>query len=130
MKAKKESAPSIQIKLDRKYKDRGIFQKEGVLNLVRFVHESNYMDFQEAMSDCDVLTPLIDPEHNPEYFPKAPNTLKRLSGSLPQAIAYKIPLLMHIDLYPVYKDYLTAPCLTYADSPSFGLALQEMIATL
>jgi len=134
---KKDSAPSIRIKIFQR-PQRPIqqtatirtFENEGVLDLVQFVHEPRYLDFQKAMSECDILTPLIDPERNFGYFPNATKTLKKLTGSLPQAIGYKIPLLVHADLYPVYKDHLTAPCLTYNDTESFTSAMSEMIAAL
>ena len=56
--------------------------------------------------------------------------LKKLTGSIPQTIAYRIPTVMHHELYAVYRDELTAPSMTYKNTESFTNALGEIIHRL
>ena len=100
------------------------YLQRNVSGMVQMVRETAFLDFQRAISRCDLLLPLIDPEHNPGYFPSG---LKKLSGSLPQAIAYRLPTVMHSELHAVYRDELTAMSLTYNDTETFTNALAEML---
>ena len=106
-----------------------VFVKYNLTSLVDIIRTNKFLEFQKVISEqCDLLLPLLDPEHNPNYFfGDGDSSLKTLSGSLPQAIAYQLPTVMHTGLYDIYKDHLSAPSNTYNDSTSFHHALHNMI---
>ena len=69
---------------------------------------------------------LVDPERNSGFFAGA-NSVKKLTGSVSQAIGYKIPTVMHADLHHIYHDQLTASVEAYNDTLSFTAALDRML---
>ena len=102
------------------------------------VNEPDYYEFVRKMSQCHVLVPLIHPWDNPNYFP-LPDSEKKLSGYVSQAIGLKLPLLVHEDLHDIYKAHLTAPVWTYSSANMtdwdpfadvFGRVLAEVPAVL
>ncbi len=92
-----------------------------VSDLVEVIQEPGYIRFHEAISKCHILLPLVDPSSS-VYFQG-----KKLSGSLPIAVAHKIPTVMHVALANAYKNFLSAPVMVYNDSESFVSALSAMV---
>ena len=82
---------------------------------VHLVHEKDFYLFQEHIAQCNLLMPLVDPEHNSGFFAGV-NSMKKLIGSVSQAIGYRIPTIMHEDLHRIYHDQLTAPVEAYNDT--------------
>ena len=76
------------------------------------------------MSQCSVVLPFLDPIQNRDYFPHGK---KKLSGFIPQAIAYRIPTLLHTELHSVHRHGLTAPSLPYNDTASLTVALEKIL---
>jgi hypothetical protein len=80
--APKNVTQSLRLRLLQRHPDiPKYYIKRNLSDMVDIIHTSSFMEFQKAISECDVLLPLIDPERNKDYFPKG---LKKLSGSLPQ----------------------------------------------
>lgn len=94
-------------------------------DLIKLVDGGEFLQFQSSLAQCDMLLPLIDPGHNPEYFTGP----KMLSGVLPQAMAYRIPLVLHQDLFDIYGAYLTAPAWTY-DHQDLAKALKAALSAV
>jgi hypothetical protein len=91
------------------------------------VRESDFYQFQQSMAQCHLMLPMIDPETNINYFPQGE---RKLSGVIPQAVAYKTPMVLHAELISHYEPYLTAPCMVYHDHNTFTDALELMIQQL
>jgi hypothetical protein len=85
---------------------------------------------------CDVILGLVDKaEHGDYFFDTGDHTThaskRKLSGSLPQASAYRIPMVLHEELYDIYRPYLPAHVETHGEDPhGFALAVDRMIAYL
>ncbi|KAL7528198.1 hypothetical protein ACHAWF_002472 [Thalassiosira exigua] len=91
--------------------------------------------FQEMMSNCHALLPLIHPweDKSKKYFPWS--GAGKLSGYMSQAIGLKLPLLVHKEIRDVYEEHLKAPSWTYVtqnstDVQSFVTAFMAMIHEL
>ena len=115
----------------------GIFSKVASFlgaTYAREVHEPDYYDFNRAMARCHVLVPLLHPFDNAQYFP-LPGSERRLSGYVSQAIAHRVPLLLHEDLHDIYQEHLTARAWVYpagnaTDRERFVDAFKRMLAEL
>jgi len=106
----------------------GPYQNGNLSSVVRPLHLERFLEFEESVSKCDVILPMVDPESNlVGYFPQG---AKKTTGSIPQAMGYKIRTIMHEQLYEAYKDHLTAPSITYTDTQSLIQAAEKMIALL
>lgn len=90
--------------------------------------EPSFVSYQRMVYDkCDVVLALITKSIAPFYFPGSAK--KKLSGSIPQAIAYGRGIVIHKDLALLYKKHLEEiPVETHDDSPaSFAKAMDRMI---
>lgn len=78
----------------------------------------------------DVILGLIDRKHHANYFPGSKK--QKLSGSLAQAAAYGLPIVLHEDLEPVYIEQLkSVHTESHSDDPaSFQQALDRMTVWL
>jgi hypothetical protein len=92
---------------------------------LQIIRESDFYKFQQSMAQCHVMLPMLDPQHSRAYFPR-PGT-RRLSGSIAQAIGYRIPLALHDTLSLFYARHLTAPHVTYTNQGSFTQALHSLL---
>ncbi|KAL7464412.1 hypothetical protein ACHAXS_004761 [Conticribra weissflogii] len=107
---------------------------QDIQHLVTRINEPDYFKFEKEMSRCHVMIPLLHPwDYGVKYFPSSNS--KKLSGFISQAIGLKIPLLLHKELYEVYKSELTAKVWTYSsenknDTESFTAAFKELIAEM
>ncbi|CAB9509807.1 Methyltransferase-like protein 24 [Seminavis robusta] len=100
-------------------------------DFVFIANQSSFIGFQQSVSKCDILIPLLFPEAGGlGYFRYNPKSMK-LSGSLSQLIGYHLPSVMHKDIYDSYKDVLTAPATTHESTEeSLDKALKQMIQTV
>jgi hypothetical protein len=57
------------------------YTSRNLTDMVDIIRTNSFLEFQKAISECNALLPLIDPEKNVNYFPQG---LKKLTGSLPQ----------------------------------------------
>ncbi|KAL7460195.1 hypothetical protein ACHAXS_000658 [Conticribra weissflogii] len=120
---------AIQIMGGRSTKIRPVFSE--ISHLVTRIVEPDFYKFEEIMSRCHVLLPLIHPwDEGEKYFPSS--DLKKLSGFISQAIGLKLPLLVHEGIYDVYKEHFTRKVWTYSskhrwDSSDFRRAFGAMI---
>jgi hypothetical protein len=103
-----------------------MYSQHNVSHYVQVVHEIDFYLFQKHIAQCDLLMPLVDPELNPGFFAGV-TSMKKLTGSIAQAIGYKIPTVMHEELQRIYHDQLTAPVEVYNDTSSFIAALDRML---
>jgi hypothetical protein len=95
---------------------------------IKVIRERDFYLYQQSIAHCHVLLPLMDPETNLDYFPQGP--MKKLSGILAQAMAYRTPVILHAGLVSVYGPHLTAPYLSYTNDESFVTALDSMLQLL
>lgn len=81
---------------------------------------------------CHVILTLIDTETKPHYFNSSQSSLKKLTGSLPQSSAYKIPIVLHEQLAESYAPHLVDNLVeTHTNDPAtFATALDAMLDTL
>jgi hypothetical protein len=74
---------------------------------------------------------LVSKTTHPNYFVTSKSLLK-LSGTLPVVLAYQTPVVLHQDLYELYKDHLST--LTVAthtdDADSFAAAMMVFLDKL
>ena len=103
------------------------YHQRNLTHLISGVREKGFEAYQRAISRCHVGLPLIDPVRNPGYFS---NSFKKLSGSLPQIIAYKLLSVMHIKLERIYHGHLTAPVEVYNNTEEFIQALNRTLANI
>ena len=105
------------------------YANNGVGHLARSVHFVRYLEFEESISRCDLLLPLVDPDsHTAGYFP---HNAGKLTGSLAQAMGYNLPTVMHEELAAVYGPYLAEPKLTYTSNhTTFVDAMNSMLDIL
>jgi hypothetical protein len=95
--------------------------------------EPDYYKFEEMMSKCHALLPLIHPWEQPKYFPWSGSG--KLSGYMSQAIGLKLPLLVHEEIRELYKEHLDVPVWNYttqnmSDTRSFVDAFGAMVKEL
>jgi len=120
---------AIQIMGGRSTKIRPVFTE--ISHLVTRIVEPDFFKFEEIMSQCHVLLPLIHPwDEGEKYFPSS--DLKKLSGFISQAIGLKLPLLVHEGIYDIYRGHFTGKVWSYSskhrsDSSDFQRAFGEMI---
>ena len=86
-------------------------------------HVQHFEQFAEAVGcTCDSLVTVLQSRDNRAYF------TTQLTGSLPQAAAYHIPLVVHERLAHVYHAYLPPLYETHADdTDSFVRALERLL---
>mmetsp|Transcript_10893 Transcript_10893/g.18609 ORF Transcript_10893/g.18609 Transcript_10893/m.18609 type:complete len:429 (-) Transcript_10893:119-1405(-) len=107
-----------------------------ISHLVTQGYEPDYYKFEEMMSKCHVLLPLIHPWEEPgkKYFPWS--GAGKLSGYMSQAIGLKLPLLVQEEIKELYKEHLVdAPVWSYttqnmSDTRSFVDAFGAMMKEL
>eukprot|EP01068_Selenidium_serpulae_P004930 Selendium_serpulae@DN3808_c0_g1_i6.p1 len=109
------------------------FDKPDFQELVRLRAVPDFVAFSQGVAQCDILLPLIEPQINSEYFQG------QLTGNIPLAVAYKIPLVLHEDMKTIYEKYITdIPTETYVGHStnvidkleSFSAAMNRMITRL
>jgi hypothetical protein len=103
------------------------YKEANVTEMVSLVNRSAFIDFQESISRCDLLLPLVEPQTNCVYFASCES---RLSGSITQAISYSLPTVLHSELHSTYAEFLTGPSVTYNETRTFVSALDEMLNLL
>jgi len=99
---------------------------------ITIVRESDFAKFHHLIAECDILLPLVDPNHNPYYF----NYMKQLTGSISLAVAYSVPTVLTESLARIYGPFLSADYAVYQDPGSnattnvrgFQSALEEMLS--
>jgi hypothetical protein len=103
--------------------------------LVTLGKESDYYKFEEMMSKCHALLPLIHPweEFGKKYFPWS--GAGKLSGYMSQAVGLKLPLLVHNEIRELYQEHLDAPVWSYttqnaSDTRSFIESFRAMMKEL
>lgn len=116
-----------------KSRDMDLFKAHNVSGYVK-VRKGMYLVFQQRISQCHVIIPLLDPVSTPKYFlgDDASVNVGRLSGYVAQSIAYRMPTILHKDVVDIYRDVLSAPYFSYEtttqdDGSSFVAAFQEML---
>lgn len=91
------------------------------------IDEPGFVSFhRRIVQECDALLGLITKEMNVDYF-LGNTSLKKLSGTVPVAIHYKLPLVIHKELAALYGAHWTAPIFSHEDDvASFATAMNEM----
>lgn len=87
---------------------------------------------RQVAADCDAMLLLLTKTNQPDYF-LGPNSLLRLTGALPLVMAYHKPVLLHEDLYTLYKEYFPSDLLavTHTDeATSFVAAMWDLLNKL
>eukprot|EP00545_Synedropsis_sp_CCMP1620_P007182 CAMPEP_0119022716 /NCGR_PEP_ID=MMETSP1176-20130426/28608_1 /TAXON_ID=265551 /ORGANISM="Synedropsis recta cf, Strain CCMP1620" /LENGTH=437 /DNA_ID=CAMNT_0006977647 /DNA_START=192 /DNA_END=1505 /DNA_ORIENTATION=- len=98
-------------------------------HFVTFHAVAGYEDYQRLLYDtCDGIVGLMTKESHPYYFA---DDLKKLTGIVCHASAYKIPILIHEELATLYRPYLGDIVETHADDQqSFDNGLDKFLKTL
>lgn len=108
-------------------------------NMTRLVNEGDYYKFEETMSKCHALLPLIHPweELGKKYFPQSLDQFAggKLSGFISQSIGLKLPILVHDEIRSLYQQHFAAPVWSYRtnsmnDTQSFVDAFGKMVKEL
>jgi hypothetical protein len=110
---------------DGEYAGQEEYLRWGVSEWIEVVQVPGFLEYQQSMSTCHLILPLLDPIANPDYFPQ--HERKMLTGALSQAIGYRIPSVMHEAMEIIYHQHLNAPVRTYTNAESFTLALDAML---
>lgn len=94
----------------------------------------SFYDFEkELASNCHVLLALVSQTINPDYFMSSNGTAAKLkvTAAIVHAAAYQIPTVLHEDLFPIYRKYLSKEVETHSDAAvSFTDAVLKMLARL
>jgi hypothetical protein len=87
--------------------------------------------FYKCARRCEAVIMLIDKASQPDYF-DIPNGKRKLSGAIPIAIAYKLPVVLHEELYDLYQDYLSPQIhATHSNNAtSFNAAMNQLLDAL
>jgi hypothetical protein len=95
--------------------------------VVRQTDVDSYYDFESSLAKtCHVLMALVSKAANPDYF-----EAQKVTAAMVHSAAYKIPVIVHHELYPTYKEYLPKEVETHSDdASSFTAAVLRMIARL
>lgn len=92
----------------------------------------DYREFHEEVARCGAILLLLSKSKQPQYFVTTKSSQK-LTGALPPVLAYNLPVLMHEELYNLYKADLPAN-LVYAthneDLDSFQGAMNMFLEKL
>jgi hypothetical protein len=93
---------------------------------------NSFLQYQEHIArHCHVILGLVDQAEHGDYFNSTMNSKRKLSGSIPQASAYRIPMVLHEELYDIYRRYLPAHVEIHGEDPhSFALAMDRMLTHL
>ncbi len=116
----------------RRENSRRLYSKrtKGMLDdIVSFILDEPFLPFQRRISQCSMMLPMVDPETQPRYFP---GDLQKLTGSISQLVAYKIPSVMRDELYEIYKEYMVGIPVTLHQkgTHSFASAIKAMIVEI
>lgn len=71
---------------------------------INFTYIQDFVEFANFAASCDIYLPATDPKKRKGFFPWG---AKRLTGAIPQIIAYNLSSVMHSDLETVYHKYLS-----------------------
>lgn len=94
-----------------------------------------YLDFQQTISQCHVMIPLVEPKgESISYYTQVGDTksMGKLSGFVSQLIGNGKPSLLHTSIVDIYGSALTARHYAYDstdDGSSFTAAFQAMLAS-
>jgi hypothetical protein len=93
---------------------------------LEFVRESDYATYQLRLSQtCHAMLAMLQRTTHPEYFSD------KLSGSIAQASAYHLPVLLHADLAKLYEKHLAKPLFVHGDDQeSFNEGLEQLVQHL
>ena len=116
---------NVELKIYGRWIDKEKPGLSAYTNLSSWEHiqEPSFVDFQRHMASCDVILPMIDPQHNPEYFVRE----KMLSGAVSQAIAYRIPIVLQHELADIYDGHWTARTYSYDDVGGLAKGLTRAV---
>ena len=108
------------------------FKEAGLSNYTVSKNDlQDYLAFQQSISQCHVIIPMLDPASEKGYFlGKSTLNRGRLSGYVAQAIGNRIPSVLHSAVVKIYRNKLTAEYFEYNttdDGSSFTDAFQRML---
>lgn len=92
-----------------------VYERSGIdMSKVHIFYEKRYREYYRNVAQCHIYLPATDPNEKPSHFPTG---MKKLTGSIPQVIAYKLPSVMHMELEKLYHEYLLhCPVEVYDDT--------------
>jgi hypothetical protein len=94
------------------------------------VQQYGIADFEEyqhkIITTCHAILSLLVSTTHPEYF----SMDKKLTGSVVQAAAYRLPIVLHTDLAKLYERYVPDAITHGDDQESFNDAIQRLIERL
>ena len=83
----------------------------------------NYVEFQRSLvQTCHAILSLLRPSTQSDYF----TGTKKLSGSIVQAAAYKLPIVLHHELAKVYQSHIADTVTHGDDQESFNDAIRRL----
>jgi hypothetical protein len=105
---------------------------EDYRDLIRMSSPVDYREFHRLAAQCDGILMLVTKSSHVNYF-ATPESLLKLSGTLPIVLAYQIPVILHEELYQLYKDHLPSnvTIATHTDDvDSFVAAMKDFLDQL
>mmetsp|Transcript_11436 Transcript_11436/g.21394 ORF Transcript_11436/g.21394 Transcript_11436/m.21394 type:complete len:449 (-) Transcript_11436:534-1880(-) len=91
-----------------------VYEASGVdMSKVHIVSEKRYREYYRNVARCNIYLPATEPTEKPSHFPTG---IRKLTGSIPQVIAYKLPSVMHMELEKIYHEHLVGPVEVYYDT--------------
>lgn len=110
-------------------------QLEAYRNRTQMESPNDYLEFHRRVAlDCHAILLLVTKNSHTDYFLGAKSLLK-LSGTIPIVLAYRMPVMMHQELYILYRDYMPPDLLphyaTHTDDPeTFTTAMRDLLDQL
>ena len=98
--------------------------QRNVTQWIKIVQEADFVNFSQSIGNCDIMLPLLDPKVNAGYFD---TNAKKTSGQMGLAVGYKLPTIVHKEIFKYYKPYLEQSSVSYDDNKSFVSALEKVL---
>ena len=75
---------------------------------VKYIFPKGYEQFYRQILTCDGILGLVSPDvpESRHYFNSTPDSHLMLSGTLSILIQYKLPFVIHDELFNLYQDYI------------------------
>jgi hypothetical protein len=100
-------------------------------SMANMTSPTDFAEFHRLAAQCNGILMLVSKTTHPDYFVTEKSLLK-LSGAIPLVLAYQTPVVLHQELYELYKEHLsTLPVATHTDdAESFGVAMMVFLDKL
>jgi hypothetical protein len=104
---------------------------ENYRSMTNMTSTADFAEFHRLAAQCNGILMLVSKTTQPNYFVTTKSLLK-LSGTLPVVLAYQTPVVLHQELYELYKDHMStlAGATHTDDAESFAAAMMVLLDKL